>query len=72
LSAQEKTDDGDLGEDSAITMSDDHNTAILLRPPAKLDYSLTGEESKRAIDALTAFSLQMPHNQRWMPSRRKN
>ena len=31
-------------------MSDEHNTAILLRPPAKLDYSLTGEESNRAIE----------------------
>lgn len=31
-------------------MNDDHNTATLLRPPTKLDYSLTGEESKRAIE----------------------
>jgi Na+-transporting NADH:ubiquinone oxidoreductase subunit F len=31
-------------------MNDDHSTTTLLRPPTKLDYSLTGEESKRAVE----------------------
>ena len=31
-------------------MHNEHDTAVLSRPPKKLDYSLTGEESKRAIE----------------------
>ena len=28
----------------------DHGTAVLTQPPRKLDYSLTGEETHRAIE----------------------
>jgi Na+-transporting NADH:ubiquinone oxidoreductase subunit F len=31
-------------------MNDEHHTTVLLRPPKHLDYSLTGEESQRAIE----------------------
>jgi fatty acid desaturase len=31
-------------------MSDDHATATLTRPPKHLDYSLTGENSTKAIE----------------------
>ena len=32
------------------TMSDNHATATLTRPPKSLDYSLTGENSTKAIE----------------------
>jgi len=31
-------------------MDDHHSTAVITKPPKHLDYSLTGEESKRAIE----------------------